>query len=215
MDTKILLADDQELLREGLRLLLEEKAHIPVAGIAKTAEEILPALKKTKAGLLILNTAIKGLDAVELIETTGRDFPKVKVLVISHIFGRLHARVMLTAGASGYVLQSGFFGELKEAIEAIESGDIYLCDAIQSLIVQDFTATNGVMKSPPVLKKRDILILQLLADGYSSVEAGRHIGKSTKTIDAERRKIMQKLGINNNAALIKYAIREGITTLEG
>ncbi len=215
MSIKIVLADSQNMGREGLECLLNSNDEFGVVGIAKTTNEILPVLKKTQCDLIIMDIAMKGLNATELTQQISTKHPNVKILALSTIAGKRKVVDMLKAGAAGYLLRDCTFAELIDAINIINGGKTYLCDAVKSLVVEEF-ATN--IKVPARLSseltERECLILKLLSEGKSSKEVALEISKSSKTVDASRRVIMNKLEIKSFACLVKYAIREGLTTAE-
>lgn len=215
MSTKVLLADGQNMIREGLECLLAKHDNIDVTGVAKTSDEILSVLKKSRCNLVILDITMKGLNPMELTQKICADYPKVKVLALSTIAGKRKVVDMLKAGATGYLLRDCTFAELLEAIDSIQEGKTYLCNSVKSLVVEEF-ATNIKIpaKLSSELTERECLILRLLSEGKSSKVVALEIGKSSKTVDASRRVIMRKLGIENFACLVKYAIREGLTTTE-
>ncbi len=164
-----------------------------------------------------MDITMPNLNGVEATHQIVSEFPKVKVIALSIHSNRRFVADMLKAGASGYVLKECLFEELVQAIRTAASNGVYLSPKITGVVVGDYikhlSVTSDLQLS--VLTDREREVLQLLAEGKSTKEIALELYLSTKTIESNRRQIMEKLDIHSVAELTKYAIREGLTSLEG
>lgn len=215
MGTKILLADDHEIVRDGLRSLLERQSHMEVVGEAKNGKETLRHVKELKPDIVIMDVTMPDLGGIEATQRIHVDCPNVKVIALSmHSDPQLVAE-MLKSGASGYLLKDCAFAELAHAIDVVTEGQVYLSPAIAGSLVNNYfchvsdRSGNGSV----YLTQRERQVLQLLAEGKTTKEIALSLYVSRKTIETHKRKIMNKLNINSIAELTKYAIRHGLTSL--
>lgn len=210
-----MLVDDHNLIREALRLLLENLAGIKVVADATDGRGALVLLQKTRPDVAVMDVAMPGLNGIEATRKITKDFPSVKVISLSaHSESRfiLH---MFKAGARGYVLKDCLTEELAAAIRTVSKGKIYISsriadtlvnDCIHKYIKDDFTDFS-------LLTDRQRQVLQLLAEGKTAKQIAFIFGVSVKTIETYRQQLMDKLNIHSIAGLTKYAIREGMTSL--
>jgi len=214
--TKILIADDHVMMREGLRKLLESQPGLQVvaeAGDGRTAVELV---ERMKPDVVIMDVAMPDLNGVEATRQIVRGPASSKVIALSaHGSGRFVTEI-LKAGAVGYVLKQGGFSELVHAIESVTTGKAYLSPDVSQAVLDGLT--SGETEDAPVpaakLTAREREILQLMAEGKSTQTIGSDLGVSPKTVATHRTNIMQKLGLRNVAQLVQYAIREGVIAVE-
>jgi DNA-binding NarL/FixJ family response regulator len=166
--------------------------------------------------IVVMDVSMPNLNGIEATRHIHREFPAVKVIALSMHSNRRFVGDMLKAGAAGYILKEGLFDELVQAIHAIENGDIYLSPRVTGVVVDDYV--NRLSRTGDsllaTLTSREREVLQLVAEGKSTKQIASDLHVSIKTIEANRRQIMDKLDIHSIAELTKYAIREGLTTLE-
>jgi two-component system response regulator NreC len=215
MGTKILLADDHQILREGLISLLEKQAGFKVVGEAADGRTAVRLARDLQPDVVVMDISMPDLNGVEATRQIREAVPGVKVIALSMHSSRQFVKGMLQAGASGYLLKYSASQELIKAIQVAMTGRVYLSPDIAGTVVEE-------LKSPPagessafaLLTSREREVLQLFAEGKSAREIadGLHLG--LKTVEAYRRQIMEKLDFKSFADLIKYAIREGLTSLE-
>ena len=213
MKVRILVADDHQILREGLVTLLE-KAGMTVVGEAGDGRTALRLAKELKPDMVIIDIAMPELNGIEATRQIVEEVPGVKVIALSMMADKHFVRGMLQAGASGYLLKYCASQELVQAIRAVRSHQVYLSPGVTEMVVEDFKAATGDTSAFSVLTPREREILQLYAEGKISREIADTLHLSLKTVEAYRRQIMEKMSFKSFADLIKYAIREGLTSLE-
>ncbi len=213
MSLRILVADDHQILREGLVTLLE-KAGMTVVGEAGDGRNAVRLARELKPQVVIIDIAMPELNGIEATRQIVEEVPGVKVIALSMLADKQFVRGMLQAGASGYLLKYCASQELVQAIRAVRNQQVYLSPGITEMVVEDFKAVTGDTSAFSVLTPREREILQLYAEGKISREIADTLHLSLKTVEAYRRQIMEKMNFKSFADLIKYAIREGLTSLE-
>jgi DNA-binding NarL/FixJ family response regulator len=214
MAVKILLVDDHQVLREGLRSLLERQADMQVVGEAADGTAALRLVRELNPDLIIMDVNMPGMDGIDVTRLISRDHPGVKVLVLSMYLRKTFVSEMFKSGAAGYLLKESAFAEIAEAIRVVLKGERYVSKRVAGLLIDDYV--EGVPKdaAKTQLTKKELEVIRMLADGKSSKEIALITDTSVKTVDACRRRVMQKLEVRSLAELIKYAIREGLTTAD-
>lgn len=213
---RVLLADDHGIVRQGSRELLDEQVDMEVVGEAEDGTRALELVGEVLPDIVVMDITMPNLNGIEATAQIVRQFPKVKVVALSAHSGRSYAASMLKAGALGYVLKDSLFDELTKAIRTVAAGQTYLSTKVAGTITTDYvTRLSGTTRSSSDnLTAREMKMLRLLTEGKSTKEIASQLRISPKTVDANRRKIMDKLGISNVPGLVKYALREGIISLE-
>lgn len=216
MGTRILLVDDHALLREGLRSLLEKQADMEVVGEAEDGRVAVELVRRKLPDVVVMDITMPNLNGIDATRQMGREFRDVKVIALSMHCNRAFVADMLKAGASGYVLKDSLFDELADAIRTINAGGKYLSPKVARVVVDAFIkGLEGTVESPlDVLTGREREVLQLIAEGKNTKQIALELHLSNKTIDANRRKIMEKLDAQSIAELVKIAILGGLTSLE-
>jgi two-component system, NarL family, response regulator NreC len=213
MSARILIADDHQILREGLVALLVKAGH-HVVGEAADGREVVRLARELKPRVVIMDIAMPELNGIEATRQITAEVPGVKVIALSMHADKHFVRGMLQAGASGYLLKYCASQELVQAIGAVLNHQMYLSPGITELVVEDFKTGSGDTSAFSVLSPREREILQLYAEGKISREIAATLNIGLKTVEAYRRQIMEKMDFKSFADLIKYAIREGLTSLE-
>lgn len=213
---KILIADDHGIVRQGLKSLIEKQADMEVVGEAEDGLAVVQLAKELLPDVIIMDVTMPNLNGIEATRLILRQIPGTRVIALSTYPDRRLVVEMLKAGALGCVLKSCLFDELVRALHAVVANERYLSPRITAVLVEDYinhssTAETGASSK---LTDRERQILQLLAEGHTTKQIALRLNISPKTADANRRQIMNKLGIFNVAELTKYAIREGLTSLE-
>ena len=215
MTTKILLADDHGIIRQGLRSLLSKQSDMEVVAEAEDGRKAINLVREFKPDIVIMDITMPNLNGVEATRQIKTEFAKIKVIALSIHSNRRFVADMLKVGASAYILKDCLFDELVQAIRVVIGGGTYLSPTITGIVVDDYiNLTKGVNSQPMVLNDREREVLQLLAEGKSTKKIAIEVHVSVKTIEANRRHIMEKLDIHSVAELTKYAVREGLTSLE-
>jgi two-component system response regulator NreC len=213
MSVKVLVADDHQILREGLVTLLG-KAGMTVVGEAADGRAVVRLARELKPHVVIMDIAMPELNGIEATRQIVAEVPGIKIIALSMHADKHFVRGMMQAGASGYLLKHCASQELVQAIRAVQNQQMYLSPGITELVVEDFKSATGDASAFSVLSPREREILQLYAEGKISREIADTLHVSLKTVEAYRRQIMEKMDFKSFADLIKYAIREGLTTLE-
>jgi DNA-binding NarL/FixJ family response regulator len=210
MRTKIFLADDHNIIREGLRAMLEKKTDIRIVGEAGDGRTTVQMVKETMPDIVIMDIAMPEMNGIEATRRIIRNSPHIKIIALSmHTDNRLVSEIF-KAGASGYVLKESALTELIDAINATKRGCSYISMDIQKVI-------NTKLSKHPLyseLTDREREVLQLIAEGKSTKQISACLDVSVKTVDSHRQQMMKKLTMHSIAELTKYALREGLTTLE-
>ena len=216
MAIRIMLADDHRIIREGLRSLVEEQPDMEVVGEAKNGRKAVAMVEELRPDVVIMDVGMPELNGVEATRQINRDNPLVKVIALSMHQQREYVARMLDAGAAGYLLKDCAFDELIDAVRTVLENKTYLSPDITSTVVQDYVRHLPQRDEAPrvTLTPREREVLQLLAEGLRTKQVARKLDVSVKTIETHRRNLMQKLEIDSVAELTKYAIREGLTSLE-
>lgn len=216
MSIRILLADDHGIVRQGLRSLLEKEPDIDVVGEADDGRKALGLVRELSPDVIVMDVAMPNLNGADATRRIVREFPKVKVIALSMHSSRAFVADMLKAGASGYILKECPVDELIKAIRAVAAGDKHLSSKVASVVVSDYVKrlSGATESSLETLTAREREVLQLISEGKNTKHIALQLHVSTKTIEANRRKIMEKLDAHSIAELVKIAILGGLTSLE-
>ena len=210
---KILLADNEKCIREGLRSLLEMYEEFDVAAEADSGENTVLLAGEHKPDVVVMDIAMPGLNGIEATRGIITKAPGAKVIALMMNTESCNVAEMLKAGTSGYLLKERAFEELVDAIREVIAGNIYLSPRISHMIsseyVQRYLSDETSVFS--ILTPRERETLQLIAEGRSTFQIADAMGISAKTVDSHRQHLMDKLNIRGIADLTRYAIREGIT----
>ncbi len=216
MSIRIILADDHRIVREGLRALLEKESDVEVVAEAengRTAVELADQLKPDVVIMDISMPDLNGMDAT--VQIVGR-VPGTKVIGLSMHSSRRFVEAMLKAGARGYLFKNCAREELIRAIQAVAAGQTYLSPSITDCIVEDYISQAGAKagSGSQTLTPRERETLQLVAEGRASKQIASELNISVKTVEIHRHQIMKRLDIHSVAELTKFALSEGLTSLE-
>jgi len=216
MSVKIVLADDHSIVRQGLRALIEKQSDMRVIGEASNGRETVAMAGELLPDVILMDVSMPDMNGIEATRRIRTAFPEIKVLALSMHSDRRFAIEMLRAGAYGYLLKDSAFEEMAHAIRAVMSGHTYLCHKIADIVIRDYMdiTTKGEVSVFSALTVREREVLQLIAEGKSTKEIASILGVSVKTIETHRQQMMEKLDIHSVAELTKYAIREGLTSIE-
>ncbi|OVE75920.1 hypothetical protein BVX97_03000 [bacterium E08(2017)] len=208
----VLIADDHQMMLEGLSSSLSTMPDIEVVDTAVNGREALRKAQKLQPDIVVMDISMPGLNGIEATRKFQQELPNIKIFSISMHSDRYLVADILSAGASGFILKECAVNELAHGIRMIMQGDTYICSKMVKSMVDHFIQTDN--EKCGVLSARERELLQLLAEGWNTKEISDKMCIATKTVDTHRRNIMEKLGLNSVAELTKYAIREGITTLD-
>jgi len=215
MSIKVLLADDHGIIRQGLRSLLEKELDVQVVGEAEDGRMALEMARELVPDVIIMDITMPNLNGVEATKRIVSEQPNIKVIALSIHSNRRFVADMLKAGASAYILKECLSDELVQAINTVVGGGNYLSPRITDVVIDDYIKRlSSVPESRlAILTDREREALQLLTEGNTTKQIALKLHVSAKTIEANRRRIMEKLDIHSVAELTKYAVREGLTSL--
>lgn len=215
MPVKILMVDDHKIVREGLCALVNNEPDMEVIGQAQDGGEAIRLTCQLKPDVVVMDVNMPGMDGVDATRRIVNDIPDTKIIALTIYSKKSFVIEMLNAGATGYILKDDAFAELVKAINTVMAGETYLCPKAASVIVDHYVHNHPRNLSANILlTNRQREVLKLLAEGKSTKEIALIFKLSPKTVDACRRRVMEKLDVQNIAELVKYAIREGLTSLD-
>jgi two-component system response regulator NreC len=212
---RVMIVDDHTVLRDTLKLLLATHPEVEVVGEASDGRQAIDLAEKIKPDVILMDTAMPGLNGIEATETIHRRLPRTKILMLSGYGYEDRVAAALRAGASGYVLKSASAEELLNAIVEVYRSNTYLSEPLaNNRHVRDTLSGHGPEPNEPMLSPREREVLQLVAEGYGNRGIAERLFISIKTVEAHKEHIVQKLGVRGNAELIRYAIRKGLVTID-
>lgn len=216
MSPRIMLVDDHQMFRDGLRPLLERTPGHEVVAEAGDGHAAVRLAAELVPDVVVMDVSLPGLNGIEASRQILAANPAVKVIILSMHADRRFVTATLKAGAVGYVLKESAYNELITAIQAAVRGRTFLSPPIQDLVVQDYAALTRQDGDSAFtrLSGREREVLQLLAEGCSTKEIADRLNVSVKTVETHRKQVMDKLNLHSVAELTKYAIREGLTPLD-
>ncbi len=216
MAIRLLIADDHSILREGLKALIAREDDMEVIAEAENGAAVLEQTRTILPDVIIMDVAMPELNGIEATRQIAVEHPEVRVIALSMHSDRRFVIEMLRAGASGFVLKHAAFEELTTAIHTVVEGNSFLSSSIVDVVVRDYVKKLGGSDSPAYdqLTDRERQVLQMLAEGKSTKETAFVLNVSINTVETHRLNIRDKLGMESLAELIKFAIREGLTTLD-
>jgi two-component system response regulator NreC len=207
MPTRIFLADDHALIRQGLKALLEKQG-FQIVGEASDGQEMIRSVEKTQPDVAIIDISMPVLNGVDAARELKKSSPKTKVILLTQHDEDQYVTESLRAGVRGYVLKSQAAEDLAQAIQEVCRGSVYLSPTISHAVVDAYLSKKHVPTDP--LSGRERQVLQLVGEGKATKEIAVHLGISVKTAESHRARLMKKLDIHETASLVRYAIRRGL-----
>jgi DNA-binding NarL/FixJ family response regulator len=212
---RVVLADDHALVRAGIRALLEKLPGIEVVGEAGTGREALELVRSELPNIVLMDIAMTELGGLEALPRITKDFPSVKVIILSAHASEEYVIRALREGASGYMLKDSATAELELAINSVIQGKIYLGPSISRTVIDDYLQrVGGAVTALEQLTSRQREILQSIAEGKNAKEIAAQLDISIKTVESHRLQLMDRLNIHDIPGLVRYAIRNGLVSAE-
>lgn len=208
----ILLVDDHRMLRDGLRLLLQGESGFEVVGEAGDVRTGLELTQKLAPNLVIMDIQLPDGTGIDACREIVAKHPDTRVLILSGNPDMTLLGAALRAGARGYLLKEEASDELVRAVRAILAGNVFLCPAAATALVNDLgnVGESSAKKDEPRLSERELQVLKLISDGLRNKEIAADLHISTKSVETYRSRLLTKLGFSSTAELVRYAVREKI-----
>jgi len=217
MSIRVLIADDHKIMLAGLRSLLEKETEFEVVAEAENGRKAVQMALDERPDVVVMDVSMPDLNGIEATMQIIESLPATRVIALSMHSDKRFVMGMLRAGASGYLLKDCASQELATAIHQVAGGKKYLSPEITGVVIDDFllgSSAEEAAAAKSLLSAREREVLQLIAEGWSTKQIASHLYVSVKTIETHRRQIMKKLDLHTIADLTKYAIREGLTSIE-
>lgn len=216
MVTRVVLADDHKIVRDGLKSLLQQNDDIEVVGVADNGRELIDLVEQVKPDIVLMDVSMPDMNGIDATRRIVHTHPGILVMVLSMHSDRRFVIEALNAGARGYLLKDSAYEELLQGIQTVVDGEFFLSPKVAGRVIQDYIRRTPVPTDTAfsLLTTREREVLQLIAEGKSTKEIAFTFNVSIKTVETQRQQIMKKLKIFNVAELTKYAIREGLTSLD-
>jgi DNA-binding NarL/FixJ family response regulator len=197
---RVLLADDHQIVRDGLRRILAGQADLEVAGEAADGDAALALVRAHDYDVAVLDLSMPGLSGLDLVKRLKLEKPKLRLLVLSMHGEQQYAARALKAGASGYLTKDSASAQLIGALRKIAAGGVHVSDAAAASLVA------GAGKPHETLSDREFEVLRLLVEGHSPTEIGARLHLSVKTVSTHKTRVLEKLGLGGTAELVRYAL---------
>jgi len=207
MPTRIVLADDHVLVRQGLKSLLERE-HFQVMAEASDGQEAVRLIETHHPDIAILDISMPTLNGIDAARSLVRSAPKTKIILLTQHEEEQYIHEALEAGVKGYVLKSQVANDLIQAIRQVCRGEFYLSPGISRAVMEAYRNKSERPADPLTVRERQVL--QLIAEGKSTKDTASVLGISVKTAESHRMRLMQKLNIHETASLVRYAVRRGL-----
>ena len=214
---KVLIADDHQILREGLKYILDTQADMKVIGEASDGRQAVKEAKRINPDVVIMDIAMPELNGIEAARQIIEECPSVKVIILSMHYSTEHIYQALQAGAKGFVIKDAAGKELMQAVRAVYGGHRYLSEKVDEILIEDYLMQRREMQPQGPLESlspREREILQLVAEGKTSAAIAEILFISPKTVETYRSRLMHKLGLKDTAGLVKFAIAQGLTGVD-
>jgi DNA-binding NarL/FixJ family response regulator len=209
----VLIVDDHGIVRDGIRSLLEREDGLSVVGVAATGEQAVLAADRLRPDVITMDLVLPTLNGIDATKVILSSLPETKIIVLSACSTSEHIYQALHAGARGYVLKDALGPELVRAVRAVLSGKQYLSSSIAQAFTVGCAGGAGTRSPLERLSRREREVLHRTVEGQSSTQIALQLSLSSKTVDTYRSRLMQKLGVSNRSALIRFAIQHAMAPL--
>jgi DNA-binding NarL/FixJ family response regulator len=224
---RLMLVDDHDLVRTGLKTFLETKPGLEVVAEANSGESALKQLEQIRPDVIVMDITMAGMDGLQATRQVVAQFPECKVLALTVHSDKQYFFEMLAAGAAGYITKQAAADELVDAVRTVAQGHVYLQPALAAWLLEDYRlllAQSAERPSEQIsdqvaeehanalrqLSRREIQVLEYVAQGLTNPEIGQRLGISPKTVARHRERIMSRLDLHSSVELVKFAIRTGL-----
>jgi len=213
---KLLLVDDHQVVRAGLRMLFMAEDDIEIVGEAENAREAIAAVRQLEPDVVLMDVVMPGMSGIAATRSIKAAYPDTNVLALTMHEDEQYFFEMLMAGATGYVPKRAAPDDLISAIRAVSQGHVFLYPTLAKMLVEDYLKRGDLDEDPTQSKltPREREVLTHIAEGHTNREIADKLVISVKTVDRHRENIMRKLDLHNRVALVKYAISKGLISVE-
>jgi DNA-binding NarL/FixJ family response regulator len=212
---RLLIVDDHSLVRDGIRAILEKVEELEVVAEASDGLEAIEMIRQHNPNLVLMDIGMTGLNGLDATARITKEFPDVKVIMLSMHVNEEYVLQALRAGASGYLLKDARKNELAMAVKLVAAGGTYLSPQVSRHVIDNYVRSVDSEVSPlEILAPRQREILKLIAEGRSNKEMAQLLNISVKTVDTHRTQLMQRLDIHDVAGLVRFAIKVGLVSLD-
>jgi DNA-binding NarL/FixJ family response regulator len=206
--TRILLADDHAVVRQGFKMILAAQPDMEIVGEAGNGREAVELAQKLKPDVVVMDVAMPELNGIEATRRVNEALPHARVLALSMHKDSVYVREVLRAGARGYLLKDSGADDLVSAVRSVARGEGYLSPAVSDAVLDDYR--KHVTDPIDLLSSREREVLQMLAEGKTNKEIAGVLNLSVYTVDAHRGRIMEKLNLHSINELVRFAVRNGL-----
>jgi two-component system, NarL family, response regulator NreC len=206
--TRILLADDHTMVRQGFRMILSSQADMEIVGEAGNGREAVEMAEKLEPDVVVMDVSMPELNGIEATRRLAASLPHTRVLALSMYKDSVYVREILRAGARGYLLKDAIDRDLLAAVRAVAQGDGYLSPAVSDAVLSDYR--RHVSDPIDLLSSREREVLQMIAEGKTNKDIASTLNLSIYTVDAHRGRIMEKLNLHSVGELVRFAVRNGL-----
>ena len=207
---RVLLADDHRILRQGVRMLIDSQKDMEVVGEAKTGREAVEEARRLKPDVVVMDVSMPELNGIEGTRQICDEMKHTRVLALSMHKDAVYVREILRAGARGYLLKDSEDDDLVRAIRCVQRGEAFLSPAISDAVLSDYR--KHVSNPVDLLTSREREILTMVADGKTNKEIANALNLSVYTVESHRGSVMEKLNLHNAGDIVRFALRNGLTT---
>ncbi len=211
--TKVLIADDHAIVREGVRMILAKEPDIEVVGEAEDGRQALDLVEQRRPNVVIMDLSMPGMGGIEATKKVKKQHPAVNVLALTMHEDESYVFQLLRAGASGYVLKRAAAQDLVQAVRAAAKGEAFLYPSVARKVVEDYlkrVEAGEERERYDGLTEREREILTLIAQGLGNQQIAEKLYISIKTVQTHRAHVLEKLGLHDRTELVRYAIRKGL-----
>ena len=207
---RVLLADDHKILRKGVRMLIDSQPDMEVVGEAKTGREAIEEARKLKPDIVVMDVSMPELNGIEGTRQICDELTQTKVIALSMHKDSVYVRETLRAGARGYLVKDSEDDDLVKAIRSVHRGEAFLSPAISDAVLTDYR--KHVSNPVDLLTSREREILTMIAEGKANKEIANTLNLSVYTVESHRGSVMEKLNLHNTGDIVRFAIRNGLTS---
>lgn len=208
MKTRILLADDHAVVRNGFRMILSAQPDMEVVGEVANGREAVERAAELQPDIVVMDVTMPELNGIEATRRLAAAAPRARVLALSMHKDAVYVREILRAGARGYLLKDSSEGDLLAAVRAVARGEGYLSSAVSDAVLSDYR--KHVTDPIDLLTTREREVLQWIAEGKTNKEIATGLGLSVYTVEAHRGRVMEKLNLHSTGELVRFAVRNGL-----